>query len=97
MPQNARVSNCPWALTARRRLARSWRVTAIARRFLLLPKNRVARVARVSGGAVLNVSGQLARGEIETGRRGKGNACWRRLALGAFGLFWVAVILYFAS
>ena len=51
----------------------------------------------VSGGTVPNVSGQLARRDNETGRRGKGNACWRRLALGAFGLFWVAVILFIAS
>lgn len=43
------------------------------------------------------MSGDSAGGEDETGRRGQGAACWLRLALGAFGLFWVGVILYLAG
>jgi hypothetical protein len=31
------------------------------------------------------------------GRRGQGSPCWLRLALGAFGLIWVGVILYVVS
>jgi len=43
------------------------------------------------------LSGRSVRGDDETGRRERGSACWLRLALGVFGLFWVAAILYLAN